>query len=110
MAPAPACAAPRSLGSKDRVEGGGELRVPVAEQKLEAAEPVPKLHDQVAGLLYNPRSGWMLCDTEHVDPAGRYLDREQHMQPLQEDGVHGEEVDGQHALGLGVEELPPGDR
>jgi hypothetical protein len=46
---------------------------------------------------------------KHVDPAGSHLEYEQHVQPLQEDGVHGEEVHRQHALGLGPEDLPPGD-
>jgi hypothetical protein len=45
-----------------------------------------------------------------MDPAGCHLDREQHIQPAQQDRVHGEEVDGQHAAGLCAEELPPGDR
>jgi hypothetical protein len=31
---------------------------------------------------------------EHVDPASGYLEHKQDIQPLQEDGVHGEEVDG----------------
>ena len=52
----------------------------------------------------------MRCDPEHVDAAGGDLDHEQHVQPLQEHGVHGEEVHGQHALGLCPEELPPGQR
>jgi hypothetical protein len=50
----------------------------------------------------------MRCHPEYVDPAGGDLDHEQHVQPLQEHGVHGEEVHRQHTLGLGVEELPPG--
>ncbi len=80
--PAPACAAPDPLGGKDRVERGGKLHILVADQKLEAAEVVCKLHEQVAGLLCHPRSDWMGCDTEHVDSAGGHLDHEQDIQPL----------------------------
>ena len=50
----------------------------------------------------------MRCDPEHVDAAGGDIDHKQHVQPLQEHGVHGEEVHRQHTLGLGAEELPPG--
>jgi hypothetical protein len=50
----------------------------------------------------------MRCHPKHVDSAGSHLEYEQHVQPLQEDGVHGEAVHRQHALGLCPEELPPG--
>jgi hypothetical protein len=45
-----------------------------------------------------------------MDPAGGHLEHEQDIQPLQQDGVHGEEVHGQHTRGLGAEKLPPRDR
>jgi hypothetical protein len=47
---------------------------------------------------------------KHVDPAAGHLEHKQDIQLLQEDGVHGEEVDGQYAAGLGAQELPPGER
>jgi hypothetical protein len=42
------------------------------------------------------------CHPEHVDLAGRHLDRKQHVHPPQEDRVHGEEVHRQHTRGLGA--------
>jgi hypothetical protein len=42
------------LGREDGVEGGSELRVPVAEQEPEATDTVFELHEQVAGLLRHP--------------------------------------------------------
>jgi hypothetical protein len=47
---------------------------------------------------------------EHVDPVAGHLQHEQHVQPLQEDGVHGEEIHRRHTVDLGAEELPPGQR
>src|SRR5512133_455330 len=67
-------------------------------------------HEQVAGLLGDPFCGWMRCHPKHVDLAAGHLQHEQHVQPLQEHGVHGEEVHRQHAVGLCPEELPPGQR
>ena len=110
VVPVPACAVAGSLGGEDRVERGGELTVPIADEKPELADAVVEGHGQVAGLLRHPRSCWMRGDPEHVDPAAGHLEHEQDLQPAQQDRVHGEEVDGQHAVGLGAEELPPGDR
>jgi hypothetical protein len=42
-----------------RVEGGGELAVPVADQEAEPAGVVGQVRDQVAGLLGHPRPGGM---------------------------------------------------
>jgi hypothetical protein len=39
---------------------------------------------------------------------GPELDHEEHVELLQGDGVHGEEVRGQDAIGLGTQELRPG--
>src|SRR6476646_9345971 len=42
---------------EDGVESGGELAVPVADQKAEPVGAVAELHEQVAGLLCGPGSG-----------------------------------------------------
>jgi hypothetical protein len=63
---------------------------PIPDQKPELADAVLEAHDQVAGLLRHPLPGWMRCHPKHVDPAAGHFDHEQHVQPLQEDGVHGE--------------------
>jgi hypothetical protein len=42
----------------------------------------------------------MQCHPEHVDPAAGHLQHEQHVQPLQEDGVHGEEIHCQYTVDL----------
>lgn len=45
---------------------------------------------------------------EDVHPPGRHLQDEQHMQTLEEDGVHSEQITRQQALGLGTQERAPG--
>jgi len=97
------------LGGNDRVERGRELPVPIADQEPELPDAVFEAHEQVAGLLRHPLSQWTRCHTEHVDPAGADLDHEQHLQPLEEHGVDGEQVHRQHTLGLRPQELPPWD-
>src|SRR4029453_2827303 len=52
---------------------------------------------QVAGLLGDPRAGGVGSDASQVHASGAQLDEEQHVQPVQEYGVHGEEVAGQDA-------------
>jgi hypothetical protein len=99
----------RRLGGNDRVERGRELPVPIADQEPELPDAVFEAHEQVAGLLRHPLSQWTRCHTEHVDPAGADLDHEQHLQPLEEHGVDGEQVHRQHTLGLRPQELPPWD-
>jgi hypothetical protein len=44
-----------------------------------------------------------------MDLARGDLDHKQHVQPLEQHRVHGEEVHRQDTLGLGPQELPPGD-
>jgi hypothetical protein len=41
-----------------RVEGGGELAVPVADQETELLGAVAEVHQQVAGLLGDPSPRW----------------------------------------------------
>jgi hypothetical protein len=43
-----------------------------------------------------------------VDLPSRQFDDEQHVELFEPHGVHGEEVGGQHAVGLGTKELRPG--
>jgi hypothetical protein len=64
-----------------RVEGCGELRIPVADDEPERRDPITQVHDHVAGLLGRPVGRWVGADTEDVDPPGRDLHHEQHVQP-----------------------------
>jgi hypothetical protein len=70
------------LGGKDRIEGGGELGIPIAKHKPEPTDILLKVHHQVSGLLCCPLPHRMRRHPEHTDPAGRHLDREQDVHPL----------------------------
>jgi choline dehydrogenase-like flavoprotein len=107
VAPAPACAAPGSLGGKDRVERGGELRIPVTKEEPELLDAACEVHEQVAGLLGHPHPGRVGGHPEDVYPAGGMLDREQHLQALQQHCVE-EKTGRQDPLGPRGQELPPG--
>src|SRR4051794_37578478 len=52
-----------------RVEGGGELAVPVAEQEPELLGLVAEVDEQVAGLLSGPGVGGVGGDPGEVDAA-----------------------------------------
>jgi hypothetical protein len=63
---------------------------------------------EVAGDLGDKRAGRMSSDTKDVDYATLELDHEKHIELVETDRVHDEEVGGQDALGLGGDELFPG--
>ncbi len=50
----------------------------------------------------------MFRDPENMDVAGGVFDDEEHVDPLEERGVHREEVAGQYAGGLRGQERAPG--
>src|SRR5689334_19653170 len=61
-------------GGEDGVEGCGELGVPIADEEPEATAGVVEVHEQVAGLLGEPRAGRVGGDTNDVYAAGGVLD------------------------------------
>ncbi|MDX3233554.1 hypothetical protein [Streptomyces sp. ME19-01-6] len=93
-----------ALAGKHGVEGGGELRVPVADEVGAFCGAIAELPQKPPGLLSDPYGGGMGCDAEDVDGAGTHLHDEQRVEPLQADGVDMEEIGGKQAAGLGFEE------
>jgi hypothetical protein len=89
------------------VESPAELGIPVADQELERGGLVVEDGDQVAGLLSSPPSRRVSGDAGKVHPSVAEFDDEQHIYPLEEDRVDGEEVAGQDPGGLLAEERPP---
>jgi len=83
---------PHALAGEDGIERTGELGVAVPDEEPELADPVREVHDQVAGLLGNPCSVWILGHPEDMHPPGRYLHDEEHIHSPEKDSVHGEEV------------------
>jgi hypothetical protein len=55
-----------AFGGEDGIEGGGELGVAVADQEAERGDPLPQVHQQVAGGLAGPGRGRMGGYTEQV--------------------------------------------
>ena len=67
-----------------------------------------EVHQQVAGLLGGPESVGMGGHAQHVQGAVADLEGEQDVEsPQRERAVDVEEVDCEHAGGLGAQELPP---
>ena len=88
-------------------KGGGVLGVPVADQETELPGPLPQVHHQVAGLLPNPDASGVGGGAQDVHPPGGDLHQKQHIDAGQPDRVDVEEIAGEDALGLGVQELGP---
>ena len=86
------------LRGEDRVEPDGELGIPIADQEPEPGNVLADLQEKVAGLLRTPPPDAL--SPEHMDPTGGHLNRKQHIQPPQQDRVHGEEVHRQHTGSL----------
>ena len=75
----------------------------VSRSRIRNRKPVGavvEVHEQVAGLLGQPRSGRVGGDAEDVHPAGGVLDDEERVEPAQGDRVEVEQVAGQDRLGL----------
>jgi len=97
-----------AFGDEHLVETGGELRVAISDQEPERPSVLGEISCEVAGDLGDKRAGRMIGDTEDVDHPTLELNHEKHIELVETDRVHDEEVSGQDALGLGGEELLPG--
>ena len=87
---------------------GRELSGAVADEEPEPGGAVAEIHDEVAGLLGGPGPVGMSGHAQDVQVAVADLEHEQHVEPSQrERAVDVEEVDREHAGGLGAQELPP---
>ena len=95
-----------AFGAEDLVEGVAELRVAIMDEEPERLL-VAELHDEVARLLGDPAAVRVRGAGEVLDPPGRERDEEEHVDPLQERGLDGEEVAGEHARRLRSQEGTP---
>jgi len=93
---------------EDRVEGRGELTVPVADQEPEPVGAITEVHQQVAGLLGDPSPGGVGGDPGEVHAAAAVLDHDEDVEAAQEDSVDMGEVHCEDRVGLCGEELSPG--
>ncbi|MEV4316746.1 hypothetical protein [Actinocrispum sp. NPDC049592] len=92
---------------EDSVEGRRVLRVSIAKQKPELAEPSIDICSEVAGLLCRPVLGRMGGDTRDVQPPCAMFEEDQGVEAFAERGVDVEEVRRDDAAGLTGQELFP---
>ena len=85
-------------GGEHRVEAGGELGVPVADEEAEALPGIFEVGGEVAGHLGDPGAVGVGGDAEHVHDPPFDLDQEQDVVAAQPCRLDGEEVGGQDAL------------
>jgi hypothetical protein len=82
---------------------------PVTDEEPKPGGMIAEIHQQVAGLLRGPRAVGMCSHAQDVQVAIADLEGEQDVVPPQrERAVDVEEVDREHAGGLGAQELQPG--
>jgi hypothetical protein len=67
---------PHADGGEYRVEGRGELGVPVTDQELQTVRLTFHVHQQVTGLLDHPVACGVGGDAGQVHAAGAVLDEE----------------------------------
>ena len=99
---------PDAIGSGHFVEAGGELGIAVPDQETDSAFRLLQIPDEVPGHLGHPLPVWIRRDTKEVHDSALDRDDEQGVVALNIHGVDVEEVSGQHAAGLRVEEFRPG--
>nr|WP_238935554.1 hypothetical protein [Saccharopolyspora spinosa] len=95
------------FAGEDCVEGGGELRVAVADVVRECGGVVAGLPQQLRGVLSGPGGGGVGGGAEDVKGAGVDFHDGQGVLPLEPDGVDVEEVRGEKSVCLGFEECGP---
>src|ERR1019366_6091241 len=78
-----------------------------ANDDTEATTAFVQVRDEVPGYLSHPSPNRVSRDPEDVDHATLDLDYEEHVEPLEPDGIDGEEVRCEDACRLGAEELGP---
>ena len=96
------------LALKDPVKTLGELLIPIANQEAERVLARRQRPGQLPGLLRHPRPARSGRAPREMHATSAELDEEQHVEPLQPDCLHGEEIDGEHTLSMRSNEFAPG--
>jgi hypothetical protein len=93
--------------AKDRVEPAREFLVAISDEEPRRVDPLSERQRELAGLLRHPLRIRMARAARYVDATARQLNEEQHVQSLKPDGLHREEVDGEHCAGVWAYEVTP---
>jgi len=97
----------RALRLKDDIETARELSIMVANQESDWVGTLGERPRDVPRLLRHPFAVGMRRAAGQIHATTGDFDEEQHGQPLEPDGVDGEEIHGNDALRLRVQELTP---
>src|SRR5215211_1734759 len=97
------------FASEDAVEVTRELAVAIPDQKAHRPRTLRQSPSELTGLLGDPGAARVGRAAAEMHPAAAELDEEEHVQPLQGNGLDREEVDGEHAVRLRPQELAPGE-
>ena len=82
---------------EDAVKTLGELLTPIANQEAERFLALRQRPRQLPGLLRHPRPARIGRAPREMHATTAQLDEEEHVEPLQPDCLHGEEIDGEQA-------------
>ena len=96
------------IALEDPVKTLGELLIPIANQEAERFLALRQRPRQLPGLLRHPGPAWIGCAPGEMHTTTAQLDEEEHVEPLQPDRLHGEEIDGEHTLPMRSYEFAPG--
>jgi hypothetical protein len=83
---------PDAVGSKDGVEGSGELGVPISDDERDCACLFGELHREVASLLGHPAGDRLGGHTGDPHEARVVVDEHEDVEPAEENAVDMEEV------------------
>jgi len=97
----------QTVAAKHVVERGREFLVAIPDQEPEPFRTRRERPGELASPLGHPGCVRVRRTAGYVYAAAAQLDEEEHVQPLQPDRVHREEVDGEQALSMRSYEFAP---
>ena len=97
-----------TIAAKHLINTVGELLVPVPYQEAEPLRAFRQSPHQLPGLLCHPGRARIWRAPGDMNAAAAQFDEEEHVEPLQPDRLHGEEIDGEQTLPMRSYEFAPG--
>ena len=96
------------IALEDPVKTLGKLLIPIANQEAKRVPALRQRPRQLPGLLRHPRPGRMGRAPREMHATRAELDEEEHVEPLQPDRFHAEEIDGEQTVPMRPDEFAPG--
>lgn len=97
----------RPLCLEHRIEAVRKLAVVIANQKAHRRVALGERPRDLSGVLRHPLAVGMRGAAGEMYAAAPDFDEEEHIQPLEPNGIDAEKVYGDQTVGLSTEELPP---